>query len=559
MNAVPATPLITCPWEEAQFFFYSSNVPDLIFYSHITAMFAAMLMSTFVLFNNPRDIVARLFFLFSSLFTLWAALDMALWATNSPAEVMFSWSVQVLLEPLIFFIAFLTYFYFVYKRFPGTPIIGVSVLVLLPLILLLHTPLNLESLQLSYCESNEGPIAQYYSYISNGFFLVCIIITGWLGYYRYHDEKNRKISLAFGIGLFTFLMSFTSGNIISSFTDDWTISQYGLFGMPLFAAILGYSIVKYNAFNVKLAGAHALTLSLWVLVGSLLLVIENNSARFIVLMTLAFVSISGFLLAKSISKEIKQREQLEKLTLDLEKANERLKELDKLKSEFVSIASHQLRSPLTAIRGYASMIAEGSFGKLPQKAQESAERIAESARLMATSVEDYLNVSRIESGNMKYEYSDFNYKDKVEEITDELRPVALKKGLVLLFRSKLQSRGVVHADVGKAVQIAHNLINNAIKYTEKGSVSIFLRDDIKEKRIYMDVTDTGIGMSQKTIDALFQKFSRAEGAHKVNSSGTGLGLFVASKMAEAMGGSITAHSDGEGKGSTFTLELPLAM
>jgi signal transduction histidine kinase len=88
---------------------------------------------------------------------------------------------------------------------------------------------------------------------------------------------------------------------------------------------------------------------------------------------------------------------------------------------------------------------------------------------------------------------------------------------------------------------------------------VFLRDDIKNKRIYMDITDTGVGMSEKTIHALFQKFSRAENANKVNNSGTGLGLFVASKMAEAMDGKITAESEGEGKGSTFTLELPLAM
>jgi signal transduction histidine kinase len=123
------------------------------------------------------------------------------------------------------------------------------------------------------------------------------------------------------------------------------------------------------------------------------------------------------------------------LTEQLAKANDRLKILDKMKSEFVSIASHQLRSPLTSIRGYASMLAEGSYGKLPEKAQEAANNIAESSKFMAMSIEDYLNVSRIEAGNMKYELSDFNLKDVAEKVVDEMRPTAMKKGLVMVFRS----------------------------------------------------------------------------------------------------------------------------
>jgi signal transduction histidine kinase len=128
-----------------------------------------------------------------------------------------------------------------------------------------------------------------------------------------------------------------------------------------------------------------------------------------------------------------------------------------------------------------------------------------------------------------------------------------------LFRTDLKSRGIVTADIGKTVQIVHNLINNSIKYTPRGSISVFMRDDVKLKRIYVDIIDTGIGMSEKTIDTLFQKFERASNANSVNVSGTGLGLYVALRMAEAMGGTISAHSEGDGKGSRFTLDLPLSM
>jgi signal transduction histidine kinase len=97
------------------------------------------------------------------------------------------------------------------------------------------------------------------------------------------------------------------------------------------------------------------------------------------------------------------------------------------------------------------------------------------------------------------------------------------------------------------------------KYTEKGSIKVLVRDDVVNKKIFVDIEDTGIGMSEKSLETLFGKFERAHNANTVNIHGTGLGLFVAQKMALAMEGKITAHSEGEGKGSRFTLELPLAM
>jgi signal transduction histidine kinase len=256
---------------------------------------------------------------------------------------------------------------------------------------------------------------------------------------------------------------------------------------------------------------------------------------------------------------VQQREQIESLAKGLEKANLRLRELDKQKSEFVSIASHQLRSPLAAIRGYASMILEGSFGKVEAKMAEPLTRIADSAKLMNESVEDFLSVSRIEGGNMKYELADFNLRELAEHITDDLRPEGFRKGLLLLFKTNLTSQGLVHADKGKVQQILHNLINNSLKYTPKGTVTVYVHDDIRAKKITIDIIDTGIGMTEETIHSLFEKFSRAKNANQVNIKGTGLGLFVAREMARAMGGDVTAHSDGEGHGSRFEFTLPVIL
>jgi signal transduction histidine kinase len=117
----------------------------------------------------------------------------------------------------------------------------------------------------------------------------------------------------------------------------------------------------------------------------------------------------------------------------------------------------------------------------------------------------------------------------------------------------------VNADLGKTVQVVQNLITNSIKYTEQGTIKVLVRDDVVRKKIYVDVIDTGIGMNAETLASIFQRFERAKNANSVNIHGTGLGLFVALKMAEAIGGTITAHSDGDGQGSRFTFELPLAL
>jgi signal transduction histidine kinase len=308
--------------------------------------------------------------------------------------------------------------------------------------------------------------------------------------------------------------------------------------------------------NVKLFSAQALVGGIVILITSLLFIRQIENVRVVTLITAVLAAVLGFVLIRSVKREIEQRTQIEQLANRLQNANKRLKILDQMKSEFVSIASHQLRSPLTSIRGYASMLLEGSFGKLPQKAEEAVSRIAESSRFMALSVEDYLNVSRIQSGNMKYVLSEFSVKDVAKGIADDMRPEGVKRGLLITFTGDTQCSCVVKADIGKTRQIIQNLVDNALKYTKKGSIEIKVYDKKNPKRVYVDVTDTGIGMSQETLESIFGKFERARNANEVNVTGTGLGLYVAKKMAEDMGGTISATSPGENQGSTFTLSLP---
>jgi signal transduction histidine kinase len=491
------------------------------------------------------------------MFAIWCFGSLVTWASERSDVIMFAWSALIYPELLMYVGAFYFIYTFVNNSFPSVKIeFGIFVM-FLPLFIFGHTKLNLIGFNFTNCDryAIEGPLWQYYVY---GFEFLFIAIIIWLTVQEYKKNKpNRREVIIVATGILSFLLLFSGQNIVGSYFNDWKMGQIGLFGMPLFVALLGYILVRYQTFRIKLLATEALMAAQLLLLASLLFVRTIENAQIIAVATIIFFSVLGTLLIKSVRSEVTQREQIQKLATNLETTNERLRIVDQQKSEFVSIASHQLRSPLTAIRGYTSMILDGNYGKTSEEMTSVLSRIHESAKLMAFSIEDFLNVSRIESGNMKYTLTDFNLREQAEHIVDDLRPEAIRSGLILLFKSDMRSNGIVHADISKTQQILHNLINNSLKYTQKGSISVFVYDDIGRKKLFVNIIDTGIGMSPETINDLFQKFSRAKNAHSVNVNGTGLGLFVARKMAHAMGGDITCSSPGDQHGSTFVLSLPL--
>lgn len=248
-------------------------------------------------------------------------------------------------------------------------------------------------------------------------------------------------------------------------------------------------------------------------------------------------------------------QQLRKSNLLLAESNARLKELDRQKTEFVSIASHQLRSPLTAMTGYASLLLDGDLGELSADSRDAVLKIFESGKSMAVAIDDFLNVTRIEQGRLEYNYSEFPLHSVVKQAIAEMAIIAERKNIRLGFESDAHAV-TLYADEGKIKQVITNLIDNAIKYTPSGSVAVSIEHNEGAHTIAVHIEDTGIGLSEEDIHKLFGKFSRAENANHVSVRGTGLGLFIAREMARAHGGDILVNSEGRGKGSTFTLTLP---
>lgn len=543
-----------CQWDPSVFMIFSGNVfGKLIYYSHFLALSLSLIVGMFLLYRGNKILVNRILALIMFTFSIWVFFDLILWANEKPKFIMFFWSTMLVVEPLIY--ALSVYFIDVFinkKDITFKKKVAIFSLIA-PILFFLPTKLSLVGFDLTNCyrEPIEGFIATYYIYFIEIIYALWIVIFAFKKYRGSKHEDKKQIILAVS-GIVLFLISFTSGNIIGSFTENWTLAQIGLFSMPVFVIFLTYMIVKFRSFNIKMFGAQALVFALGFLVLAILFIRKIENVRMVVFFTLFFVIITGYLLIRSVKKEVKQREQLEILSEQLLVANDKLKELDKLKTEFLSLASHQLRSPLTAIKGYSSMLAEGDFGEINEKAKEAATRIFDSSSSLAITVEDFLSVSKIESGGMKYEMIDFDFAEVAESMTKDLSITAEKKGLKLIYSNDNSGPYNVHGDKEKLRQIALNFIDNSIKYTKIGNIQVNLSH--KDDKVIFSVKDTGMGITPEIKATLFQKFARGEGG-KVNSSGSGLGLYLAKEISKAHKGDVGVESDGPNKGSTFWMEL----
>lgn len=234
----------------------------------------------------------------------------------------------------------------------------------------------------------------------------------------------------------------------------------------------------------------------------------------------------------------------------------KIKEIDRMKDEFISVASHELRTPVTAIRGYASMIAEGSMGQVNDKVKDSANLILRSADRLVVLVEDLLDVSRIEQGRLKMSYSTLNPNLLIREVVDELNVTAAKKKIILNYHPYTERLPAIHIDKDRFKQALINIIGNAIKYTPAGSVDVTVGEVNRGKSLEIKVKDTGIGMSNKDRARLFEKFYRVSSEKTKNITGTGLGLWITRQIVEMMNGRIEVESI-ENVGTQVVIQFPI--
>lgn len=399
-----------------------------------------------------------------------------------------------------------------------------------------------------------GSLYPFYTVFISGYFLYTFFL---LFKKRATFEKTERAQVNYVIsGTLLSAIFGTGANLLLPSFGIFTYNWLGQVTTVFMIGFIAYAVLKYNLFNIKIIATEIFAALLVIALLVKLFGATSFQDFLIQAIILAGVVLTSVFLIRSVHKEVESREHIEKLAKQLEEANVELKKLDAAKSEFISLASHQLRAPLTIVKGYVSMMQEGSFGKQDERTQKVLQRVYDANEHLVKLVADFLNLSRIEAGKLKYIVEPVRVQEMVEEILENLRGAAEQKHLELRWIKPSENIPQVEMDKEKIHQSVFNLVDNAIKYTEKGFVEAGARLADKGRAVEIFVRDSGMGLGEEDKQKLFQKFSRASGA-ATNTSGLGIGLYLAYKMVQDHGGKIWAESDGAGKGSTFVIRLPV--
>ena len=383
-----------------------------------------------------------------------------------------------------------------------------------------------------------------------------IIAILWLLFKDKIIFKDEKIQF-FSLGLFIFFISNIIFNILLPiFFGNARFYFFGDYSTLIILGFTAYAIIKYQLFNIKIVITELLVFAVWIFLLFRLLLSETIKDWFINGSLLALIVVFGILLIRSVVKEVKQREELGCLANELKAANQKLLEIDKLKTGMFSFVSHQIKTPMAVIKGFSQLLYENSYGDLPQKAKEAVGRIKDACDRLINLTNDFLDLRKIEEGKMDYQFTEINIVDLVKSVIDDLRLPAQNKGLEMIFEEPKDAKIMIKADEQRLRQVIQNLIDNSIKYTEKGWIKISLEsivDNQQQKNVIIKVADSGIGISKESLPNLFDEFVRAKETRTIK--GTGLGLYIAKQIIEAHQGEIWAESEGEGKGSQFYVKL----
>ena len=543
-----------CQWDTARFLIFSDNVfGTLIYYSHFLALILSFLVGLFVFWKDRKSLVNKLLFLIMFLFSVWVFFDLILWAYEKNHFIMFFWSAMLIIEPLIY--ALCVYFIDVFvekKDVTFKKKVGIFSL-LLPVIILLPTKFALVSFDLTNCfrEPVEGFIATYYVYFIEIIYSLWILVYA-VRKYRQSIPEMRKQIVLITLGVILFLLSFVSGNIVGSFTENWTLAQIGLFSMPIFVVFLAYMIVKFKTFNIKMFGAQALVFALGFLVLGIIFIRAIENVRAVAAVTLLLIVFVGYLLIKGVKKEIKQKEELARLNINLQ-------ELIKQRESLVHLVTHKVKGSFTRSKYIFAGILDGTFGDINDEVKKRAGQGLESDNMGIETVDLVLNAANLEKGTIKYEMKILNFKELVDKTISEKRISAEAKGLKL----ETEIKEDVYNVSGDSIwlkEVANNLVENSIKYTKEGKITVGLKKEPtsegKNSKILFYVRDTGVGITSEDKSNLFTEGGRGKESVKINVDSTGYGLYSVRLIVEAHNGKVWMEPNKEeGSGSIFFVEL----
>lgn len=528
--------------------------------SALINLFTSLVLGGFVLIGNKKSNINIAFLFFAISIAVWS-FGYYFWQISTDATSALFWS-RVFMAGAIFIPPSYLYFVYVFLDLIGKRInfLRITFFIFSVFFLFNFTPLFISGTKpiLGFNFWPQPGIVFHVFLLIWMFYVVYTTFLLFNGYLKTKGVKHQQI----GIVLIGMAIGFIGGSTNYFLWYNLPVMPFGNILVSFYVATVAYAVIRFKFLNVKVITAQIFALFL-VLVSLAEVFYSSSTMELIIRLAVFLVTVVfALLLIQSVLREVRRREETEKLSkelkkasAELKKANKKLKRLDQAKSEFLSIASHQLRTPLTVIKGYVSMMLEGNFGKVPKILRLNLDKVFISTERLISLVESLLNISRIESGRMEFDMRSVDLTESVSLLVEGFEKLAKEKKLKLEF---LPDKNIpkVMADPQKVKEIISNIIDNSIKYTQKGSIIISLHQE--SQSIIFSCQDTGIGILSEDLPRLFEKFVRGKGMMQVYTEGTGLGMYFARMVVENMGGRIWAESPGKNKGSKFSFSLSLA-
>lgn len=322
----------------------------------------------------------------------------------------------------------------------------------------------------------------------------------------------------------------------------------------LFIIILSYSILRHKLLDVKAAGAIFLTIVLFVV---LIIDIFSGRMEFKILAALIMLIIGSFLI-NIVQVEAEHAEMNERLAKKLERDKKQLLKLDKMKDEFIMMATHELTTPITAIRGRLAMALEENSASLTSEQKAYLKPAYDSINRLNHLSQDLLSVSRIDQNELIVLDQEVNLDELIQKLLDIYNQEARSRRNIIAYKPK-HKIPTMDLDQRKVKEIICHILENAIHFTENGKIVISTEKDIENKRVVVSISDTGVGIDKKSQNKLFNKFTQSNRFSPSNlqeQQGAGLGLYISKNLVDLMGGDIWFTSK-QGEGSTFYFSLPL--
>lgn len=529
---------------------------DIYFWLMLGCLLTNISLALFVLLSNYKKKVNRLFFLFVGSISLW--IIALIFYYYIPNNVLYSGRTTIALGNLILLFGIFFAYAFPDREKPFPRVFFYLLILISSLITYIIIFTNAVVVQETVLSDNTRSTiyGNYYPLFTISVAVYLSIIIGLFirSYRKRKDIVREQLKFVLTGFLLMALLIVLAVLIIPPLTGSFDIQKTAPLYTLIFFGFTGYAIVSKKLFNLKIVATEIFS-SFIVIISFLQLILSKSVSELtyrglIFLLTAIFVA----LLIRSVIREINVKEQLELLSHDLARANKNLQKLDKMKSEFLSIASHQLRTPISGIKGYLSMLLEGDFGPINETPKKIINDVYANTERLNGLVNDFLDVSRIERGKMVLEREPTDMPEMIEGVINTLKPDAERKGLEVRFLKPVKTFKKVNVDANKLRQAYLNIIDNSIKYTPSGYIEVKLSDF--KQNFVVKIKDTGIGLAKGEADKLFRPFSRAHGSSKYHTTGTGLGLYVVRKVVEYHGGTVTVASPGKGKGTTFIITIP---